>query len=114
MICLQILKDGLSIICIILRNIDGEVADFDSLLFCYLKVWSSLLCLFQDEGVTERLQIASRMWHQPFGILVDATCYTGQNEPQDALFKKLDHLTPTELTKRLSRIYVYNMNSAFR
>lgn len=54
------------------------------------------------------------MWHRPFGILIDATCYNGQNEPQDALFRKLDLLTPAELSKQLSRVYVYNMNSAFR
>lgn len=54
------------------------------------------------------------MWHRPFGILIDATCYNGQNEPQDAIFKKLDLLTPSELSKHLSRVYVYNMNSAFR
>jgi neurofibromin 1 len=54
------------------------------------------------------------MWHKPFGILIDATCYSGQNEPQDALFRRLDLLTPTELSKQLSRVYVYNMNSAFR
>lgn len=59
-------------------------------------------------------QIASRMWHKPFGILIDATCYNGQNEPQDALFRKLDLLTPSELSKQLTRVYVYNMNSVFR
>lgn len=88
-------KDGLPMICIILRNIDTETADYELLLFGYLK-------------------IASRMWHRPFGILIDATCYNGQNEPQDALFRKLDLLTPAELSKQLSRVYVYNMNSAFR
>lgn len=88
-------KDGLSMICIILRSIDPETVDYDLLLYVYLK-------------------IASRMWHKPFGIFVDATCYTGQTEPQDALFKKLDQLTPTELSKNLSRFYVYNMNSVFR
>ncbi|KUJ23034.1 uncharacterized protein LY89DRAFT_635153 [Mollisia scopiformis] len=88
-------KDGLPMICIILRNIDTETTDYELLLFGYLK-------------------IASRMWHRPFGILIDATCYNGQNEPQDALFRKLDLLTPTELSKQLSRVYVYNMNSAFR
>ncbi|KAM3065146.1 Ras GTPase activating protein ira2 [Clarireedia jacksonii] len=88
-------KDGLSMICIILRNIDTDTTDFDLLLYVYLK-------------------IASRMWHKPFGILIDATCYSGQNEPQDALFRRLDLLTPTELSKQLSRVYVYNMNSAFR
>ncbi|ATZ56616.1 hypothetical protein BCIN_13g04520 [Botrytis cinerea B05.10] len=88
-------KDGLSMICIILRNIDTDGTDYDLLLYVYLK-------------------IASRMWHKPFGILIDATCYNGQNEPADALFRRLDLLTPTELSKQLSRVYVYNMNSAFR
>ncbi|KAF6835868.1 GTPase-activator protein for Ras-like GTPase [Colletotrichum musicola] len=59
-------------------------------------------------------KIASRLWHKPFGLLIDATCYNGQNEPQDELFKKLELLTPTELSRNLVRIYVYNMNSAFR
>ncbi|KAK6587129.1 hypothetical protein PZA11_000419 [Diplocarpon coronariae] len=88
-------KDGLPMICIILRNIDTETTDYELLLFGYLK-------------------IASRMWHRPFGILIDATCYNGQNEPQDALFRKLDLLTPSELSKQLTRVYVYNMNSPFR
>ncbi|KAL0940809.1 GTPase-activator protein for Ras-like GTPase [Colletotrichum truncatum] len=88
-------KDSLSIICIILRHIDAESIDYDTLLYCYLK-------------------IASRLWHKPFGLLIDATCYNGQNEPQDELFKKLELLTPVELSKNLVRIYVYNMNSAFR
>lgn len=85
--------DGLSIICIILRNIDSESIDYDTLLYCYLK-------------------IASRLWHRPFGLLIDATCYTGQSEPQDELFQRLEMLTPTELSRQLSRIYIYNMNSA--
>lgn len=88
-------KDGLSIICVILRNIDAESIDYDTLIYCYLK-------------------IASRLWHRPFGLLIDATCYNGQNEPQDELFQRLELLTPTELSRQLSRIYVYNMNSAFR
>ncbi len=32
------IQDGLSIICIILRNIDVESIDYDTLLYCYLKV----------------------------------------------------------------------------
>lgn len=32
------LQDGLSIICIILRNIDDESIDYDTLIYCYLKV----------------------------------------------------------------------------
>lgn len=88
-------KDGLSIICVILRNIEAEGMDYETLIYCYLK-------------------IASRLWHRKFGLLIDATCYNGQNEPQDELFKKLELLTPTEISRQLSRIYVYNMNSAFR
>ncbi|KAJ4125593.1 Ras GTPase activating protein ira2 [Fusarium equiseti] len=88
-------KDGLSIICVILRHIETESIDYDTLLYCYLK-------------------IASRLWHRPFGILIDATCYNGRNEPQDDLFKKLELLTPSELSQNLARIYVYNMNSAFK
>ena len=88
------MKDGLSIICIILRHIETESIDYDTLLYCYLK-------------------IASRLWHRPFGILIDATCYNGRNEPQDDLFKKLELLTPSELSQNLTRIYVYNMNSYF-
>ncbi|KAL1913730.1 Ras GTPase activating protein ira2 [Sporothrix stenoceras] len=88
-------KDGLSIICIILRNIDADSIDYDTLVFCYLK-------------------IASRLWHKPFGLFIDATCYSGQNEPPDELFQKLEALTPTELSRQLSRVYIYNMNSTFR
>lgn len=88
-------KDGLSIICIILRNIDAESIDYDTLIYCYLK-------------------IASRLWHRPFCLLIDATCYNGQSEPQDEVFHKLEQLTPTELSRQLSRVYVYNMNNAFR
>ncbi|KAI1644280.1 uncharacterized protein F4817DRAFT_225030 [Daldinia loculata] len=88
-------RDGLSVICIILRHIDQDSIDYDTLLYCFLK-------------------IASRLWHKPFGLLIDATCYDGQNDPPDELFKKLDLLSPSELSDQLSRIYVYNMNSTFR
>ncbi|KAG5985337.1 hypothetical protein E4U55_005421 [Claviceps digitariae] len=87
-------KDGLSIVCVILRHIENEAIDYDTLLYCYLK-------------------IASRLWHKPFGLLIDATCYNGRIEPADDFFSKLDFLTPTELARNLSRIYIYNMNSAF-
>lgn len=60
------------------------------------------------------MQIASRLWHEPFGLLIDATCYKGRNEPPDEFFANLDLLTPSELSSSLSRIYVYNLNSAFR
>ncbi|CAI4211762.1 unnamed protein product [Parascedosporium putredinis] len=88
-------KDGLSIVCVILRHIDAENIDYDTILYCYLK-------------------IASRLWQRPFGLLIDATCYGGNTEPQDDLFKKLELLAPTELSRSLSRVYVYNMNNAFR
>lgn len=88
-------KDGLSMICIILRHIDDDSIDYDTLIYCYLK-------------------IASRLWHRPFGLLIDATCYNGHAEPKDDLFQKLERLAPTELSSQLSRIYIYNMNSAFK
>ncbi|KAI9815632.1 MAG: Ras GTPase activating protein ira2 [Thelocarpon impressellum] len=88
-------KDELPVICIILRNIEQEGVDNDLLLYCYLK-------------------IASRLWHRPFGVLIDATCYNSLGEPQDELFQNLDALTPSELCKNLTKVYVYNMNSAFR
>jgi neurofibromin 1 len=88
-------KDGLSIICIILRHIDTENIDYDTIVYCYLK-------------------IASRLWHRPFGLLVDSTCYNGPTEGHDDVFKKLELLSPTELSRSLSRVYVYNMNSSFR
>ncbi|KAG5929992.1 hypothetical protein E4U42_003545 [Claviceps africana] len=88
-------KDGLSFICVILRHIENEAIDYDTLLYCYLK-------------------IASRLWHKPFGLLIDATCYNGRIEPADDFFSKLDLLTPTELARNLSRIYIYNMNSVFK
>ncbi|KAI1381086.1 GTPase [Hypoxylon crocopeplum] len=88
-------RDGLSVICVILRHIDQDSIDYDTLLYCFLK-------------------IASRLWHKPFGLLIDATCYDGQNDPPDELFKKLELLSPSELSRQLSRIYVYNMNSTYR
>ncbi|KAI0182148.1 GTPase [Hypoxylon sp. FL1284] len=88
-------RDGLSVICVILRHVDQDSIDYDTLLYCFLK-------------------IASRLWHKPFGILIDATCYDGQNDPPDELFKKFELLSPSELSQQLSRIYVYNMNSTFR
>ncbi|KAI9843719.1 MAG: Ras GTPase activating protein ira2 [Thelocarpon superellum] len=88
-------KEGLPVICIILSSIEAEGIDHDLLLYCYLK-------------------IASRMWHRPFAVLVDATCYNSLSESQDDLFHKLDALSPAELTRHLSKVYVYNMNSAFR
>ncbi|KAG6037539.1 hypothetical protein E4U41_005005 [Claviceps citrina] len=88
-------KDGLSIVCVILRHVENETIDYDTLLFCYLK-------------------IASRLWHRPFGLFIDATCYNGRSEPADDFISKLDLLTPTELARNLSRVYIYNMNSAFK
>ncbi|KAG5936007.1 hypothetical protein E4U59_005250 [Claviceps monticola] len=96
-------KDGLSIVCVILRNIENEPIDYEMLLYCYLK----------SARVLSQTQIASRLWHQPFGLLIDATCYNGRIEPADDFFSKLEVLTPSELVRNLSRIYIYNMNSAF-
>ncbi|RYP13921.1 hypothetical protein DL767_010513 [Monosporascus sp. MG133] len=67
-----------------------------------------------DFGSCVALHRFLRLWHKPFGLLIDATCYPGNNEPQDDLFRKLDLLSPAELSENLTRIYVYNMNSAFR
>ncbi|RDA86328.1 hypothetical protein CP532_4331 [Ophiocordyceps camponoti-leonardi (nom. inval.)] len=88
-------RDGLSIVCIVLRYVEDERIDYDTLLYCYLKT-------------------CSRLWNEPFGIFVDATCYKGRNEPPDGVFTMLELLTPSELMSSLSRIYVYNVNSAFR
>ncbi|KAJ2986095.1 hypothetical protein NUW58_g5193 [Xylaria curta] len=88
-------KDGLSIIFIILRHIDRESTDHDSLLFAYLK-------------------LASRLWHKPFGVFVDATCDNGTTDYYDDLIKKLELLTPSEVSNNLSRCYIYNMNSTYR
>ena len=70
--------------------------------------------LLPESNADSRTQIASRLWHQPIGILIDATSYHGRNDPQDELFKALELLTPTELARNLKRIYVYNMNSAYK
>ena len=88
-------KDGLAVICIILRYIDQESADDGALLFAYLK-------------------LASRLWHKPFGVFVDATCDHGTIEHHDSLIKKLESLMPTEMINQLTRMYIYNMNSTYR
>ncbi|KAK6527837.1 Ras GTPase activating protein ira2 [Orbilia ellipsospora] len=88
-------KDGMPVICVILRNINAETIDIELLIYCYLK-------------------IASRMWSKPFGLLVDATSYTIGNELPDDIPKKLDALSPPEMLANLKRFYVYNMNSAYR
>ncbi|KAJ6440855.1 pentafunctional AROM polypeptide [Purpureocillium lavendulum] len=89
------ISDGLSIVCVILRHIENESVDYNMLLYSYLK-------------------IASRLWHEPFGLLIDATCYNGRGEPPDDFFNSLDFLTPSEMSLNLTRIYIYNMNSAFK
>ncbi|KAL7276775.1 Ras GTPase activating protein ira2 [Rhizina undulata] len=88
-------KDGMPVICLVLRNIDIAAVDPDLLAYCYLK-------------------IASRMWHKPFAVLVDATCYSLCNELPDEVWRKIDSLMPPEMVKNYSRLYVYNMNSAYR
>ncbi|KAI9792371.1 MAG: Ras GTPase activating protein ira2 [Piccolia ochrophora] len=88
-------KDDMPVICIILRSVEQEGADQDSLVYSFLK-------------------IASRMWHRPFCALIDATCYAGLNDPQDELIQRLDSLSPSEMSRNFSRLYIYNMNSAYR
>ncbi|KAF3935966.1 Neurofibromin [Dactylella cylindrospora] len=88
-------KDGMPVICVILRNINAETIDVELLIYCYLK-------------------IASRMWNKPFGLLVDATSYTIGNELADDVPTKVDALSPPEMLANLKRFYVYNMNSAYR
>ena len=60
------------------------------------------------------VQIASKLWHKPFAVLVDATCYSLNNEFSEDLFRKLDGLTPPELSQSFNRYYVYNMNGLYR
>ncbi|KAH8162171.1 hypothetical protein CIB48_g6067 [Xylaria polymorpha] len=102
-------KDGLSIIFIVLRHIDRESTDQDSLLFAYLKLF-----LEQAINTVPFLKLASRLWHKPFGIFIDATCDNGSNEFYDDIMKKIELLTPSEVSNNLSRCYIYNMNSTYR
>jgi neurofibromin 1 len=88
-------KDGIPVICMVLRNIDAETVDKDLLVYCFLK-------------------IASRMWHRPFGTLIDATSFNQANDVLEDFNNRMNHLTPTDLVKNMSRCYVYNMNSSFR
>lgn len=88
-------KDNMPVICFVLRNINIGTVDLDLLIYCYLK-------------------IASRMWHKPFAVLADATCYSLSNEMPDELYRKIDSLMPPEMVKNYSRLYIYNMNSAYR
>ncbi|RPA92835.1 hypothetical protein L873DRAFT_1708250 [Choiromyces venosus 120613-1] len=88
-------KDNMPVICFVLRNINIGTVDPDLLIYCYLK-------------------IASRMWHKPFAVLIDATCYSLNNEMPDELYKKIDSLMPPDMVKNYSRLYIYNMNTAYR
>jgi neurofibromin 1 len=54
------------------------------------------------------------MWHKPFAVLMDATCYSLNNELPDDVYRKIDSLMPPEMVKNYARLYVYNMNSAYR
>lgn len=76
-------------------------------------VFAKGLVLHTRSGTNLR-QIASRLWHEPFSVLIDATCYSGKNDPKDDFFKMLDLLMPCEVSQNLTRIYIYNMNSAFK
>lgn len=58
------IQDGLSMICIILRNIDTEATDYDLLLFCYLKVrFCSLGNLALLTAVDRKSDVASTVWY---------------------------------------------------
>lgn len=54
------------------------------------------------------------MWHKPFSVLIDATCYGLSNELPDDVYQRIESLMPPEMMKNYSRLYVYNMNTAFR
>jgi neurofibromin 1 len=54
------------------------------------------------------------MWHKPFAVLIDATCYSLNNELPDEVYRKIDSLMPPEMLKNYTRVYVYNMNTAYR
>ena len=88
-------KDGRSVICLIMRHAEGDGLDMDDFLFCYLK-------------------IASRLWHQPFSVLIDTTFFQGTVIPHERLFKAIDLLTPTEMRRNLQTYYIYNINSAYK
>ncbi|KAI0156431.1 GTPase [Xylariaceae sp. FL1272] len=88
-------KDGLAVVCIILRHIDTDCPDQDFLLYSFLKH-------------------ATRLWHKPFGVLIDATCHNGLGDSQDANHKKFESLITSEMGKNLARLYIYNMNSTYR
>lgn len=52
--------------------------------------------------------------HKPFSVLIDATCYSLSNELPDDICLKLNSLMPPAMIKNHVRLYIYNMNSAFR
>ncbi|KAI1325648.1 GTPase [Xylariaceae sp. FL0255] len=88
-------KDGLQVMCIILRHIDPDMIDFDFLVYSHLK-------------------LVSRLWHKPFGLLIDATCDNGRHEYHGEIHKKLEQLATAEVAKNFTRVYIYNMNSTYR
>jgi hypothetical protein len=44
-------KDAVSVVCIILRHIDTESIDYDTLLFCYLKVCALLYLRLRERFI---------------------------------------------------------------
>ncbi|RWA09952.1 hypothetical protein EKO27_g5161 [Xylaria grammica] len=58
-------------------------------------------------------KLASRLWHKPFGVFIDATCDNGTIDHDD-LIKRLELLMPSEMSSQLTRMYIYNMNSTYR
>ncbi|TGZ81752.1 hypothetical protein EX30DRAFT_254963 [Ascodesmis nigricans] len=87
--------DGLPVMCFVQRNINPDKIDPELLTYCFLKV-------------------LSRMMHKPFAILVDATMHSVANELPDDVCLTARNLMPPEMIKNYKRLYVYNMNSAYR
>ena len=54
------------------------------------------------------------MWHRQFSVLIDVTCYRGLIKTPDQLVKKVSSLRPSEISKNLARIYIYNTNTVYR
>ena len=47
-------------------------------------------------------------------MFIDVTSYRDVMAPPDEMLQNLMSLSPSEITRNLSRIYVYNINSAYR
>ncbi|RYC65279.1 hypothetical protein CHU98_g953 [Xylaria longipes] len=77
------------------------------------KVGTETLGNVEAANINNRM-LASRLWHKPFGVFVDATCANESADFHDELVRRNQLLTPSEVTNNLSRCYIYNMNSTYR